>query len=295
MPAFDPTPAKVPAIAATALPAAGGEEPAGDRCAAAGPALLRLSGVGFTYGERARKRTVLRDVELTLRAGEMLCILGENGAGKSTLLKLCAGILPAQSGRIECVGQPIGGRRGLSRQQIARHIAYLPQDSGHIFPFTALEVVLMGRYARARQHFESAEDLGAAEAAMQQTSVLALRDRPLAELSGGERRRVLLAQALAQDTEIVLLDEPTAGLDPAHALQLGQAMGRMCERGKALVFTTHDLNLAARFAPRTTLIHDGRLALSGPTLEVLAQAGPLLGVSLHLGRLPSGIPFAVPT
>ena len=113
--------------------------------------------------------------------------------------------------------------------------------------------------------------------------------------SGGERRRVLLAQALAQDTEIVLLDEPTAGLDPAHALQLGQAMGRMCERGKALVFTTHDLNLAARFAPRTTLIHDGRLALSGPTLEVLAQAGPLLGVSLHLGRLPSGIPFAVPT
>jgi iron complex transport system ATP-binding protein len=238
---------------------------------------------------------VLHQIDLTVRTGEMLCILGENGAGKSTLLRLCAGILQAQTGRIECAGQPIGSRNGLPRAAIARHIAYLPQDSGHTFPFTALEVVLMGRYARAQHSFETADDLQAAEAAMAQTDVLPLRNRPLSQLSGGERRRVLLAQALAQDTEVVLLDEPTAGLDPAHAIALGQAMAGICERGKALVFTTHDLNLAARFAPQAALIHDGALALSGPTLEVLKSAGPLLGVELHLGRLPSGIPFAVPT
>ena len=252
--------------------------------------LLTLSGVSFGYGGRP----VLRDISLTVGAGQMVCILGANGAGKSTLLRLCAGILAAPAGRIECAGQRIGGRSGMSRGAIARHIAYLPQDSGHTFPFTALEVVLMGRYAQARHSFETAADLQAAEAAMQQTDVLALRDRPLSELSGGERRRVLLAQALAQDTEVVLLDEPTAGLDPAHAIALGQAMATICTRGKALVFTTHDLNLAARFAPQAALIHDGVLALSGPTLEVLASAGPLLGVELHLGRLPSGIPFAVP-
>ncbi len=252
--------------------------------------LLKLSGVSFAYEGRA----VLRAVNLAVGAGQMLCVLGENGAGKSTLLRLCAGILQAQSGRVECAGMLLGERGGLPRSTIARHIAYLPQDSGHIFPFTALEVVLMGRYARARHSFETAEDLQAAEAAMAQTDVLPLRDRPLSQLSGGERRRVLLAQALAQDTEVVLLDEPTAGLDPAHAIALGRAMEGICGRGKALVFTTHDLNLAARFAPQAALVHDGTLALTGATLEVLAAAGPRLGVELHIGRLPSGIPFAVP-
>ena len=258
--------------------------------AAAPQTLLTLLGVSFGYKERP----VLRDINLTVGAGQMLCILGANGAGKSTLLRLCAGILEAQAGRVECAGQLIGQRGGLSRAAVARHIAYLPQDSGHTFPFTALEVVLMGRYAQARHSFETAADLQAAEAAMRQTDVLALRDRPLSQLSGGERRRVLLAQALAQETAVVLLDEPTAGLDPAHAIALGQSMATVCTRGTALVFTTHDLNLAARFAPQAALIHDGALALSGPTMEVLAKAGPLLGVELHLGRLPSGVPFAVP-
>jgi iron complex transport system ATP-binding protein len=254
-------------------------------------ALLTLAGVSFGYSGRP----VLRDISLAVHAGQMLCILGANGAGKSTLLRLCAGILPAQAGHIACAGRRIGGRGGMSRAAIARHIAYLPQDSGHTFPFTALEVVLMGRYAQARHSFETDADLQAAEAAMLLTDVLALRDRPLGELSGGERRRVLLAQALAQDTEVVLLDEPTAGLDPAHAIALGQTMATICTRGKALVFTTHDLNLAARFAPQAALIHQAALVLSGPTLEVLASAGPLLGVELHLGRLPSGVPFVVPT
>jgi iron complex transport system ATP-binding protein len=275
---------------------------------AAGSPLLSLEGISFGYD--ARKSTggsvVLRSISLEVGAGELLCVLGQNGAGKSTLLKLCAGILRPQAGRVLCRG-PKGTMveiasasasqkgRVRSRGEVARHIAYLPQEAGHLFPFTALEVVLMGRYVRAQSSFETDEDLAAAEAAMVQTDVWALRDRPLPELSGGERRRVLLAQALAQDTELVLLDEPTAGLDPAHALSLGGVMQAICASGKALVFTTHDLNLAARLAPRAGLLHEGQLSLLGPTLEVLEAAAPRLGVGVHIGRLPSGVPFAVAT
>lgn len=273
--------------------------------------LLSVEGVSFGYAaDRGAKSAVLQSISLAVGAGELLCVLGQNGAGKSTLLKLCAGILRPQSGRVLLYsrgpGGPTGGagrepveiaspRRGRARGEVARHIAYLPQEAGHLFPFTALEVVLMGRYVRARASFETDEDLAAAEAAMVQTDVWPLRDRPLPELSGGERRRVLLAQALAQDTELVLLDEPTAGLDPAHALSLGAVMQAICAGGKSLVFTTHDLNLAARLAPRAGLLSEGRLALLGPTLEVLEGAGPLLGVGVHIGRLPSGLPFAVAT
>jgi len=242
----------------------------------------------FGYGGHR----VLRSIALQISAGEAVCILGENGAGKSTLLKLCAGLLKPTGGRVLIGAEPLAG---LPRAAVAQKIAYLPQECTHVFPFSALEVVLMGRYVRARNQFEGAEDLSVAEAAMAATDVLALRERPFNQLSGGERRRVLLAQALAQDTPLILLDEPTAGLDPAHALALGRALDVVCSRGKALLFATHDLNLAARFAPRAALLHQGELRLSGPTLDVLAEAGPLLGIQLHLGRLPSGIPFAVPT
>lgn len=250
--------------------------------------LLQLDAASFRYGSKV----VLRQLSLSVAAGEAICLLGENGAGKSTLLKLCAGLLRLSGGRVRIDGRDLDGQ---NRAAIARSVAYLPQECTHVFPFTALEVVLMGRYARSRTPFESADDLRAAEAAMVATDVVNLRQRPFNQLSGGERRRVLLAQALAQDTPLILLDEPTAGLDPAHALALGQAMHGICARGKALVFATHDLNLASRFAQRSLLLHDGELRLSGPTMHVLEQAGPLLGVQLHFGTLPSGVPYVIPT
>lgn len=250
--------------------------------------LLQLDAVRFQYGSKV----VLQKISASVAAGESICLLGENGAGKSTLMKLCAGLLRPSGGRVRIEGIDPGGQ---SRAAVARSVAYLPQECTHVFPFTALEVVLMGRYARSRTPFESVDDLRAAEAAMAATDVTGLRDRAFNQLSGGERRRVLLAQALAQDTPLILLDEPTAGLDPAHALSLGQAMHGICARGKALMFATHDLNLASRFAQRALLIHDGDLRLDGPTLQVLEQAGPLLGVQLHFGTLPSGVPFVIPT
>ena len=250
--------------------------------------LLEVCGLTL---ERGGKR-VLSDISFSLRTGEFLGIIGPNGGGKTTLLRVLLGLQTPSAGRLQWIG----------RREASAEIGYVPQRESvdWDFPVNVLDVVLMGRYVRAQSSFESADDLAAAEAAMGQTDVWALRDRPLPELSGGERRRVLLAQALAQDTELLLLDEPTAGLDPAHALSLGRVMQQICQggsqaRGKALLFSTHDLNLAARLAPRSVLLFGGRLALSGPTLEVLEQAGPLLGVGVHVGHLPSGAPFAVAT
>lgn len=257
-----------------------------------GGPLLTVEGIAFGYGERR----VLHDISLSVRPGEAVCVLGENGAGKSTLLRICAGLLVPQSGRVSLGDESLATiLRERGRAAIARRLAYLPQESAHVFPFSALEVVLMGRYARMHGTFESSADYELAESAMAATDTLALRKRPFNQLSGGERRRVLLAQALAQDTALVLLDEPTAGLDPAHAIQLGNAMAAVCGRGRALLWTTHDLNLALRASARALLLHDGTVASAGPTRTVLEEAGHLLGVTLHFGTLPSGVPFAVPT
>lgn len=250
--------------------------------------MLILEGVCFGYTHRR----VLTNIDLTLRPGDHLCLLGNNGAGKSTLLRLCAGILLPAAGAIRLEGRPLSAWR---RPEVARRLAYLPQEAGQTFAFTALEVVLMGRYARARSFYEDAADLHAAEQAMRRMDCWHLHERPFSELSGGERRRVLLAQVLAQDTPVVLLDEPTAGLDLAHALQLGAALADIAGGGRALLWTTHDFNLAARFSPQALLLHDGQLRLRGATWEVLAQTSAIIGVPLHLGRLPSGAPFVVPT
>ncbi len=251
------------------------------------PPLLSLRGAAFHYPQK----DVLAGIDLIIDPGDHLCLLGENGAGKSTLLRLCAGLLCPSAGEVLLAGQPL---RTLSRREIARKIAYLPQESPQIFSFSALEVVLMGRYTHATAAFENDADLAAAERAMTRTDCWAFRHRPFNLLSGGERRRITLARALSQETDLLLLDEPTAGLDPAHTLSLGRLLTEIADSGRALVWSTHDLNLAARFAPRAAALSGGKLALHGATDEVLAQAGPLFGLSLHLGTLPSGASFAVP-
>lgn len=256
--------------------------------------LLRVAGLRYRYRSDRTAPDILREVSFSVSAGETVCLLGENGTGKSTLLRLCAGLLPALAGEISLCQTSFGGGAALSRREIARQVAYLPQDCSHVFAFSAREVVLMGCYARSRGAFESPSDLAAAEQAMAATDVLRLADRLFNQLSGGEQRRVLLAQALAQDTALILLDEPTAGLDPAHSLAFAGALAAAAQRGKALLFATHDLNLALRAAPRALLLADQTLRLDGPTAEILTQAGPFLGVSLHLGQLPNGQPFVVP-
>ncbi|MBT8495704.1 MAG: ABC transporter ATP-binding protein [Deltaproteobacteria bacterium] len=252
--------------------------------------LVKATDVHVGYGPVP----VLRGVSLEVQAGELLFLCGPNGAGKTTFLKLMAGLLGASQGRIEVFGaDPSQGER----RQLARKLSYLPQSYRMSFPFTALEIVLMGRYAHQRGlALESQDDRQAARDAMRACEVDDLRDRRFDQLSGGEARRVLLAQALCQGAELLLLDEPTAALDPAHAISVLSVLRAAVSAGKTAVVVSHDLNLAARFADRIALIDDGALAAQGPSLEVLAKraASEVFGVELLIGHHDEGTPFVVP-
>ena len=173
----------------------------------------------------------------------------------------------------------------------------MPQHYELAFPFRVEDVVLLGRYAHQRGlGIASAADLDAARAAMAACDVGALAHRRFDELSGGEARRVILAQALCQGARCVLLDEPTAGLDPAHARAVFASLRARTDAGSAAVVVTHDLDLALRFGGAMWLVADGALAATGAPAEVLAHPATAAAFQLpiHVGALPSGQPFAVP-
>ena len=254
-------------------------------------ALLEIADVSFGY----EGAPALRGVTLSVEPGEAVAVLGPNGAGKTTLLRIAAGLLGPDAGHAMFAGKPLAAWR---RRDLARRLAYVGQTESLLFPFRALDVVLMGRYPhRAFGAFETAEDAAAARAAMERTDVWALRDRRLDQLSGGERRRVLLAQALCQNVEALLLDEPTAALDLRHRLDLLTVLaGQRERRGVAVLAATHDLDLCARGFERTVVLQSGRVVADGPTEQVLRspQAAAAFAVPLHYDRVPgSGAPFCV--
>jgi iron complex transport system ATP-binding protein len=256
--------------------------------------VIELSGAGFAFGPRA----VLRGVDLAVPAGQLVFVVGPNGAGKTTLLRLLAGLLAPTAGSVRCLGVDPARQ---PRRALARRLAYLPQEYQLSFPFTVDEVVLMGRYPhRAPGLFglEDEADLALARAAMARCDVGDLAERRFDELSGGEKRRALLAQSFCQRAELILLDEPTASLDPAHALALfGALRAEQGERGTTAVVVSHDLNLAARFADRLLVLAGGRAVADGPPGEVLRDPATARAfqVALHVGTTPDGeVPFAVP-
>jgi ABC-type cobalamin/Fe3+-siderophores transport system ATPase subunit len=225
------------------------------------PVVARLTGVAAGYGG-AGGRAVLRDVDLVLRAGEQVALLGANGSGKSTLLRVLAGGLRPAAGEVEVFGRPIGA---WDRTELARRMTVLPQ--GHELPhgFRVSEVVALGRIPHARSWFaDSAEDQAAVGRALVDADVVDLAGRAVDELSGGERQRVLVALALAQEPQLLLLDEPTAHLDVAHQLALMQLLEHLRHsRALTVLVVLHDLNLASRFADRSLVLHDGRLVDAG--------------------------------
>lgn len=256
--------------------------------------LIELEDVGFSYGTAA----VLRDVSLRVGAGELVCVIGANGAGKSTLLRIIGGLLAPASGSVRCFGDD---PRSAPRQKLAQRLSYLPQIYQLAFPFTVSEVVLMGRYAhrsRGLLGLERQEDVDIAERAMARCDIGRLAGRRFDEISGGEQRRTLLAQAFCQKTEVVLLDEPTASLDPAHAIAVFEALrAERAERNATSIVVTHDLNLAARYGDRIVLIHGERIVADGSPGDVLrsADAATAFGVQLHVDTLPdSEALFVVP-
>ena len=213
-------------------------------------------------------RAVLQEVNLTVQAGELLGLLGPNGAGKSTLLRLLAGLLRPTSGRVLIQDQEV---RTVGARKLARKLAYLPQGAECHWAMSVEQVVALGRLPhRAPWTRLDAVHRKHIHQAMNYADTLHLAGRPVNTLSGGEKTRVLLARALAGEPQILLADEPVAGLDPAHQLDLMQLLRRLAEDGAALVVVLHDLTLASRFCHRILLLHQGRVATQGSAEQVLS-------------------------
>ena len=254
------------------------------------PVALRVTNLTAGYGENI----VLRDVGFELRAGELLAVVGPNGAGKSTLLRIVSGALTPREGEIELEGRPLAA---YDRRTLARKLATVAQDNSVAFTFSVLEVVLMGRAPHLGSfHFESEHDLAVAHAALTRLGLVKLAQRPIQEISGGERKRVFLARALAQEPHVALLDEPTAFLDLRHVAEIFTRFRELCaSRQLAVVATLHDLNAAALYADRVLLLKDGEAVAYGTPEEVLT-ADNLLKVyetPVYVGKNPANGAIAV--
>src|SRR5690606_10142914 len=218
---------------------------------------------------RVPGRTLVEGLSLDLAPGEFLAVLGRNGTGKTLTLHTLAGLRPPAAGEVRLGGQPA---RALPRRTVARQLALLPQVSEDAFPATVLETVLIGRHPHLPTFGrESAEDRRVAREALESLSLAGLEERDVGTLSGGERRRVAIAQVLAQAPEIYLLDEPTNHLDPQHQLEVLALFQARARAGAAVVASLHDVNLAVRYAQRCLLLFgDGRWEL-GPAGSVLNE------------------------
>lgn len=212
-------------------------------------------------------RRLVSDLQLSLRQGEFLAVLGQNGSGKSLTLHTLAGLRPPAGGNVILLGMALAAAR---RKTIAQHLALLPQHYEDIFPSTVLDTVMIGRHPHIHQlRWESDADRRIAHNALRAVDLDALAGRDLATLSGGERQRVAVAQVLAQDPDVYLLDEPSNHLDPQHQLAVLELFRAQCQSGKTVMATLHDVNLAARYADRCLLLHgDGRWRV-GETRSVL--------------------------
>lgn len=216
-------------------------------------------------------RPILERVSCETQAGKITAVIGPNGAGKSTLLRAMAGLLPLEGGSLDFEGRAL---HALERTELARSIAYLPQERTVHWPLAVERVVALGRLPHRAGMMPDTRDRAAIDAAMQTMDVSGLAHRPVSQLSGGERARVLVARALAQESRVLIADEPTAGLDPSHALGLFGTFRQLAAEGRAVIVALHDLTLAARFCHHVVLLVAGRVAASGPAADVL-QPGTL--------------------
>ncbi|WP_296571977.1 ABC transporter ATP-binding protein [Phreatobacter sp.] len=220
---------------------------------------------------------VLRDVTLAVAAGALLAVVGPNGAGKTSLLRAVAGLAPF-TGTIRLGGETLGAGAAAAR---ARRIAYLPQRSELAWALSVRDAVLLGRLPHGDPFSRATpEDGRAVAAALDRLGLAALAGRPVTELSGGERARVMLARALATEAPLLLADEPTTALDPAHQLAVLGLLREIAAEGRTVLAVLHDLTLAARFADTVAVLDQGRLMAAGPPEETLSEA--LLGTVFGL-------------
>jgi len=235
-----------------------------------------LRAEGLTW--RAGPVTILEGVDIGVSHGELLGVIGPNGAGKTTLLRLLAGLLTPSEGKVLLGGHEM---RTLDSRARARKLAFMSQEISQTFPFTVLEVLLMGRYPHlGRFEQESAEDRERARRTLSYVGLAGIEDRPMNELSGGERQLVLFAKTLVQDTEVLVLDEPSSSLDIRHQDQIFSMALELASENKALVTSVHTLGVAAQYCTRLVLLDRGRVAAVGRPEEVLRSRilDPVYGV-----------------
>jgi len=236
--------------------------------------LAEFRNVSFAYPapeERRARAFELRDVSFAITSGEILGVIGPNSSGKTTLIRLLTRVLEPASGEIRLEGVPVGR---MSRTDLARRIAVVPQGILPQFPFTVGELVLMGRYPHdPGRYFESPRDRAVARDAMAATGVLEVADMPVEHLSGGERQRAVIARALAQEPQLLILDEPTAHLDLRYQVEAAALLRRLNrQRGMTVLLVSHDLNLAAEVCDRVLVLSGGRPTALGPPEAVLDEA-----------------------
>jgi ABC-type cobalamin/Fe3+-siderophores transport system ATPase subunit len=241
------------------------------------------------------KRAALDGVSLDAARGEVTAVVGPNGSGKSTLVRALLGRVPLERGAVEIDERPLAGWTPIER---ARRVAVVPQREEALFSLSVREYVALSRYVhRSSWVRERANDRAAVEAALQAAGVVDLADRRTDAVSGGEWQRARIARALAQETDCLLLDEPTTFLDIAHEMAVFELLHSLALGGKAVLLVSHQLNLVARFAQRMVLLHEGHVVSSGAVADVM-QAAVLEKVyawPLVITRDPAvGAPMLVP-
>jgi iron complex transport system ATP-binding protein len=256
----------------------------------AGRGSLRFTELGLRFGTHE----VLRGLTLELVPGEVLGLVGRNGAGKTTLIRVATRLLRPERGSVELSGRPLAA---WPRRELARAIAVVPQQTGVPFPFTVAEVVLMGRAPHQPfLGFDSPADVAIAARALERLGIAHLAERTVPGLSGGERQLALVARALAQDADVLLLDEPTAFLDLEHRLAVLELVRERTRAGGSALVVSHDLALAARFCDRIAILAAGRVLAAGPPRDVFTppRLREAFGIEAEVLVTPDGAPIVVP-
>jgi iron complex transport system ATP-binding protein len=252
---------------------------------------IKMNRVTFSYSNGA----VLRDVDLCVQKGEMVGLIGPNGAGKTTLIRLISGILDSRQGDIQLDGVDT---KKLKRSAIAREVAVVPQQFNVPFAYKVEDVVMLGRTPFMKPWRDlSARDRDVIATTMDTVGIRHLEGRCFSELSGGERQKVVLAMALAQETGLLLLDEPTAHLDISHQVEILELLADMNEKGHlTIIAAMHDLNLASAYFRRLVLLKDGAVIADGSPGQVLTSStiGSAYSVPVHIQPHPlTGVPQVV--
>jgi iron complex transport system ATP-binding protein len=253
--------------------------------------MLEVSHLAFGFPGR----TIGRGVSFGVARGEVLCVLGPNGGGKTTLFRTLLGLLKPHSGVITLEQQDL---QSFSRGEIARRIGYVPQGHSAYFAFTVREFVLMGRTA----HFgafssPSKHDSAVAEKSLESLGIAHLADKPVTEISGGERQLALVARALAQEPKLLVLDEPTASLDFGNQVRVLERMGALAASGIAVLFSSHEPDHAFLCAQRALLLGEGHVLEIGAPRDVIRAdtLERLYGVSVQVLPLPGGLHTCLPS